>query len=728
MAFFRTIRDKVATNLGIIILAALLLVGAGVFEYCFTRKILQDELEERAEALLKAKASIIDHTLELAEHAMKEHLWDIQSHLEAPDSMFSVVRRFLVNNRQIEGACLSFVPGHDPGKPALFEPYAHRDGAAILVEDLVAGGHDYTPNPLYRRTVDSGEALWGDPYKYGEDGQRDLITYSYPVRDRNGKIVAACGLDIDLSWLGDTLNARQYYPSSFGLVLTKDGGLVAGSSGRLSGQKDVDRVLELVNDPTVVRQPVAQCERIDFRNRGRNRPGSIYLTSMDEAPYWQVLMVCYDDEVYAPARRMQLYRALMALAALLILFFILHRYALNAKKLSDAEVKQARIGSELHVARHIQREMLPKTFPPYPERSDLDIYGSLEPAREVGGDLFDFFIRDERLYFCIGDVSGKGIPSAMVMSVIHSLFRTFSERMGNPARIVEALNEELCRGNDSTMFVTFFLGILDLPSGRLHYCNAGHDRPILVRDGVTELPAKANLPVGVFNDTRYVAQECDLPAGATLFLYTDGLTEARNVRRELFTRDRILEALGLGPVGDSRKLLETVDKAVRRFIGEAEQSDDLTMLAIRYTPGTEQSILEDSLVIKNDAGQIGLLGDFMKSVSERLGLPSQPAHDLRLAVEEIVANVVNYAYPDQVEGDIRIDARSDGEEVRLTVTDSGIPFDPTGVEMADTSLSVEDRPIGGLGIFLARRLVDSINYLRRDGKNVLTLRKKISKI
>jgi sigma-B regulation protein RsbU (phosphoserine phosphatase) len=233
--------------------------------------------------------------------------------------------------------------------------------------------------------------------------------------------------------------------------------------------------------------------------------------------------------------------------------------------------------------------MLPKAYPPFPDRTDVDVYGSLEPAREVGGDLYDYFIRDGKLFFVIGDVSGKGVPSAMVMAMVQSLFRMVASRLDDPAHILTTMNEAGCQRNETTMFVTLFLGVLDLPSGRLQYCNAGHDRPVLLGKTAEILKAESNLPVGVFPDTRYVTEESQLPAGTTIFLYTDGLTEAKNEQRELFSRQRVLDVLARNAgKKDCRRLLETMGKAARGFMGQAPQSDDLTMLAIHYTPGRKR--------------------------------------------------------------------------------------------------------------------------------------------
>jgi sigma-B regulation protein RsbU (phosphoserine phosphatase) len=224
--------------------------------------------------------------------------------------------------------------------------------------------------------------------------------------------------------------------------------------------------------------------------------------------------------------------------------------------------------------------MLPKSSL---DRSDLAARGSLAPAKEVGGDLFDYYIREEKLFFCIGDVCGKGVPAAMVMAVTHAILRMLSEQEEAPARILGELNREACRNNATGTFVTLFLGVLDLSTGHLRYCNAGHDRPVLIGDTLEELPALANVPVGVFEDVKYQEQEAMVPPGTLLFLYTDGVTESKDLDRRQFGRERLLETLSACP-RQPEALVRAVEAGVRAFAGEAEQSDDLTMLAVHYHP------------------------------------------------------------------------------------------------------------------------------------------------
>ena len=256
------------------------------------------------------------------------------------------------------------------------------------------------------------------------------------------------------------------------------------------------------------------------------------------------------------------------------------------EELKQVNETKGRIEGELNAAKDIQMSMLPKLFPAYPDRDDIDIYGQLTSAKEVGGDLFDFFIRDNKLFFCIGDVSGKGIPASLVMAMTRSLFRNIANHESRPEKIVSLINEAMSDGNDSNMFVTFFLGVLDLQTGQLHYCNAGHDWPYIVGNGITELKSDPNLPVGTFSDTVYCLEEYRMPEGTILFMYTDGLTEAQDSQNNLFGDQRIVDVLQTG--GSCKEIIAKMTEAVHKFVGDAEQSDDLTMLAIQYKSTTKQ--------------------------------------------------------------------------------------------------------------------------------------------
>ena len=405
-------------------------------------------------------------------------------------------------------------------------------------------------------------------------------------------------LDLSTDWLGDTLNYRQLYPSSYTLLLSEQGKLIAGPRTTEKNEEDIRRIIAVVNDDNTGK---LLCSKENTRTYSFESSSGdeafVFTAKFKTDPQWQMVVVCYEDEVFGPLRDVRVNILLMMLVGFAIMGFIVYRFFMKERDLNKALLKQTRIDSELRIARDIQLKMLPMTYPPFPNRSDLDIYGSLVPAREVGGDMYDFFIRDENLFFCIGDVSGKGVPAAMLMSSTHSLFRAFSSHGNDPAEIMHHINESACQGNDSNMFVTIFIGVLNLQTGRLRYCNAGHDRPIVIsHNGINMLDAKPHLPVGIFDDMHYETEECALTPNSMMFLYTDGLTEAmaplpatdhnaETERHNQFGIERVMSQLQHHEAQTcAKQLLDSINMSVSNFVGDAEQSDDLTMLAIRYTP------------------------------------------------------------------------------------------------------------------------------------------------
>ena len=575
-------KERKGSRLVLILLTALLLELVAALQYTYTRNLLIREEERVTRMELTMESEVVLHTLEEAELSMYENEWSVQQSLAHPDSLFGAVERMIQSNSSVAGACIAVLPDYYPEKGRLFEPYAHKEEGRIVVDQIAGPDHDYTLGPYFQQALREEKEFWSDPYDFGTDPVQKLITYSYPVRDRSGRLAAICGLDIDLTWLSDTLNVHPYYPSSFGFMLTRDGRLVAGPREEKVSPRTVAYAASLVMDPTVDRTVRGRhrVSCIQFRDPVNGEEAYLDFRALPRDPRWIIAEVSYRDEVLAPVRRMMWRILLMALAGFVFLLVIIHRFARNGKRLWEADVKQARIGSELRVARRIQEEMLPKASL---DRIELTARGFLTPAKEVGGDLFDYFVREEKLFFCVGDVCGKGVPAAMVMAVTHAILRMLSEQEEAPARIVGELNREACRNNATGTFVTLFLGVLDLSTGRLRYCNAGHDRPVLVGDSVEELPALANVPVGVFDDFTYQEQEVMIPAGTLLFLYTDGVTESMDVDRRQFGRERLLGTLS----ACSRKpdaLIRAVSADVRAFAGEAEQSDDLTMLAVHYHP------------------------------------------------------------------------------------------------------------------------------------------------
>lgn len=716
---------KTRKNLRLIVFAAVLLQVVLAIQYYYAHRLLEKDLERDAEREIIMKAVLIKGILNANEMALISSAWDVRQELQNPDSVFNSGKWILKSTEHLEGCGIAFVPNYYPSKGRLYELYTHR--GEDVVQQIAGPDHDYTQMEFYRKAIEQNQRVWSDPYIDSVANGKLITTFSIPVHDQ-GETVAVLAIDMPLDWMSDTIDSRHIHPSSFNLLLTEDGKPVVQPSREHINAHDVKQVIELINDSTVKRAPSSSkiSTVIDFESKADGYNGRIYYANMKGHPHWQLVLVCYDDEVYHDLNLMTLNMFFLILFTLAVLAFIVRRFAQSERKLQKAKIEQERIGGELRVASNIQQSMLPHSTDGREQRDDVDTYGMQRPAKEVGGDLYEYFVRDEKLYFCIGDVSGKGVPSSLVMAVTQAIFLASAEHTSHPAQIMRTINQTGCRNNERNMFVTLFIGVLDLPTGRLRYCNAGHDTPILMTNGQPQwLDVKPNLPLGIIKDFTFVAQECQLPPGATLLLYTDGVTEAMDETHQQFGRKRLLDCLSQCADATAQQLVTKVVQAVDEFVHGAEQSDDLTMLALRYTPREDVLILDEHITLQNDIHQVPQLNAFIDSVAQQLRLDKTLQQQLKLAVEEAVVNVMQYSYPLGTTGNINVNAQCDGESLKFVISDQGKAFDPTQTAKADTSLSVEERPIGGLGILLVRELMDSINYERVDGKNLLTLRKKL---
>jgi sigma-B regulation protein RsbU (phosphoserine phosphatase) len=712
----------------IIILAGALIEAISLLQYNYTHRLMEKELDYHAESEMTLKSVRVKGILKSNEELVRNYVWPIQHQCENPEKLYSILRRIVENNSDVMSCFVAFAPNYYPDHGLLFEPCAIRQADSITTKQLGSKTHNYTTREFYHEVMENKTSSWTDPYLDQEAGGEIVTTYATAITDKTGQTVAAFGIDLSTQGIIDTLNTKHNLPSTFFLLLNADGKLISRPDSNHTQQSDVAKIVEMINDSTYERKSSSTgISKVITFNDKENGKGYAYYAFMQGKPHWQVVMVCYDNEVYGKLKNMQRNLLLLMLAAFSLLGYILYRFNCNVSRLHQINLNKERAESELRIAQNIQSEMLPSQTIHRPE---VDICGKQVTALEVGGDLYDYLVRNEKLYFCIGDVSGKGVPSSLVMAVVHSYFRNLTQHESNPASIMKVINESATESNETNMFVTLLIGVLDLPTGRLRYCNAGHDAPLIISQDVRKLAVDANLPVGVFDDFKYVVQEEQLPPDCTLLLYTDGLTEAADNERHLFGLKRVIDTaktcLEQGKT-EPATLLETMYQSATQFAGDAKQSDDLTMLAIHYHQPVEDIVLDERLALTNDIHQVPELNDFVKSVAGKLNLEPSLMSQLMLAVEEAVVNVMNYAYPIGTQGDVTIEARATAQSLRFVIIDEGKAFDPTQDRMVDTTLSAEDRPIGGLGILLVQKLMDSINYERVNGKNYLTLKKEITK-
>lgn len=405
------------------------------------------------------------------------------------------------------------------------------------------------------------------------------------------------------------------------------------------------------------------------------------------------------------------------------------------KNLAKVTSEKEKIAVELDLAEKIQRDTLPSIFPPFPDRTDFDIYASMDPAKEVGGDFYDFFLIDDtHVAFEIADVSGKGIPAALFMMVVKSMLQNDVMEGMSPAAALTNINDRICQNEHEGMFVTVWLGVLDLKSGELKAANAGHEYPAIRHaSGEYEIYRdRHSFVIGGMEGIQYKEYELTLEPGSKIFLYTDGVTEAIDKNNEMFGLDRMIEALNTVKDGDVTETLEEVKASVDDFVGGEEQFDDMTMLCFDYkgVEAQKNEIDKELLVdvtlpaeIENQA----IVTDRIDEELDRLGCPPKQLAQINIAIDELFSNIAKYAYaPGKGDATVRMELeREPVKAVSITFIDSGTPYDPIAEKDPDITLSAEERGIGGLGILMVKKSMDDLKYEYKDGKNIFMIKRVI---
>ena len=711
----------------LVIVAVLTLEGTAILQYVFSHKGLKEEASLRAESQLEATRSKIMNVIDQAETAVRNTIWLAQWCLDVPDSLHRVSERLVEDNPVIVGSTVALVPGYSKRQP-LYAPYAMRDAdGTIILKSLASEEYDYPSQEWYLKPLEMGEGYWSEPYVDEGGGEILMTTYSVPIMDRSGRIAAVLTADISLDWLTELVGNVKVYPNAFSLMLSRTGQFMVCPAETLVMHRTINEFVggleERNKDIDSLAKAMMSGKEGNMPVKYKGATSYIYFSPVERTG-WSMSIVIPDTEIYGGVRRIGLWVKILQILGILLIILIIYSVFKSSLKYKAMNASREKMESELQIASAIQMSMIPKIFPPFPERKDLDMAAAIVPAKEVGGDLYDFYIRDEKLIFCIGDVSGKGVPASLVMAVTRSLFRSFSAHDFGPAHIVQTMNESISADNANNMFVTFFCGVLDLKSGHLRYCNAGHNAPFMLTDRIEELSVQPNLPLGVLPGFEFQEQEFDMHPDDAIFLYTDGLNEAENIDHELFGTDRVISVLRTRR--DSMEQLNAVKTAVREFVADAPQSDDLTMLFIHYTAPETEQVSNRRLVLDNVIAEISKLAPFVEELADEKGLDPSLAMSLNLALEEAATNVIMYAYPEGTNGPVFLDAVISKDSLEFILSDKGKPFDPTAKPDADITLGVEERGIGGLGILMVKNIMDSVTYQRTaDGRNLLKMIKNI---
>ncbi len=562
---------------------------------------------------------------------------EVERNLGSPEQVFDALEREISVN-QLLGCFAAFEPDYFKGQGRWFEAYVYRaDSSRYDRQQIGSPSHDYFNGPWYKKGLSRDRKDLGyltSPYFDNSVDSSMYCSYVLPIFDRQGRKVGVYGVDLNYLWINkviaevEKIIKREFFDTDES-IQDRDG--VINFSVQFIDSKG-NRVLG--SDSLDINILKAEQEQV-FSNLGmRDLKGTPYYVNYKPLPYtdWTVAVIQHRDLVFTWGGVLSFFIAFcMVVGSLVILFFTswsIRRATKPLGFLSDSaqevakgnfdaplptfrhndEVAQLRdsfgtmqqslkqymedlkasttakaaLESELNIARDIQLSKVPTEFP---QRPDFDIYASMTPAKAVGGDLYDFFVRDNELLFCLGDVCGKGVPAALFMMETRSLFRAYAADEDRPDRIVLKMNKTLNEHNESLMFVTLFVGILDLTTGELRYCNAGHETPLVINKEFKQLPFEGVCPVGVVADPPYVMQTVHIEPQTTILVYTDGLDEAMTADKEKIGNERIFNevscAIQNGQTGP-KELIERLKQAVHDFVGDAEQSDDLTLLAIRF--------------------------------------------------------------------------------------------------------------------------------------------------
>ena len=782
--FLAYIRRKlsVRVSLWVVMFAAVIFIAALSFLFYQSREAVRQEAISHATQILDKTSLRVEGILNRVEVATNMTKWLVMRHPTKADSMFVYSRGMLTNNPDFYNCSIAFEPYYFQNYGRYFSAYSKHSGDSIRTIQGGSDNYQYFFMDWYLMPQLLDHPCWTEPYvdlDVATNTSEMVTSYCQAIKNNEGKLIGVINTSLSLNWLSQTISAVKPYPNSYSIMIGRGGTyFVHPDSTKITRQSIFTQTIE-DNDTAMANLGHAM-------QRGEEGIKRMNIGGKDSYVFYKPLgktgcsmaIVCPESDIFGGFDRLR--RTVMSIVTvgllLMLYFFIriitrelqpLRRLAKEAEtiasgnfdtklpelqrtdeigqlsnsfagmqkslvryidELKDTTAEKASIESELQVASGIQMGMLPKDFPTSQERDDVQLYASLTPAKDVGGDLFDFYIRDEKLFFCIGDVSGKGVPASLFMAVTRSVFRTVSAHESMPDRIVATLNATMADMNETNMFVTLFVGVLDLPTGRMRYCNAGHDAPLLVGQGVGMLPCDSNIPAGFMPSWKYTLQETQIFTGTTIFLFTDGLTEAMDSTHALFKMERVNEVAKQALANhqeEPRQLIAVMTDAVHQFVGDAEQSDDLTMMAIQYIKKPRDVRFSKRIILPNDTKEVPTLAAFVDEVCEAVGFDAALTMKMNLAIEEAVVNVMEYAYPRGTHGDITVEAQANDVRLKFTIIDSGTHFDPTAQADVDTTLSAEDRPIGGLGIHIVRQYMDSINYERISGHNVLTLRKKL---
>ena len=626
---------SIRVSLWVVMFAAVIFIAALGFLFYQSREAVRQEAIHRATTILDRTSLQVEGILNRVEVASNMTAWLVQQHPGEADSMFVYSAGMLRNNPEFYSCSIAFEPYHFKEYGRYFSAYSKYEGDSIRTLQGGSENYQYFFMDWYLMPTLLGHACWTDPYMDLDaptNTYEMVTTYCQAIQNKQGAVIGVINTSLSINWLSQTISAVKPYPNSYSIMI--------GRGGTYFVHPDSTKITrQTIFTQTMLEPDTALTALGHAMQRGEEGMHRMVIDGKDSYVFYKPLgktgcsmaIVCPESDIFGGFNRLRHTVMGIVCVGLLVMLCVfinvitrelkpLRRLAREAETIAsgqfDAELpnfertdeigqlshsfgnmqqslvkyidelklttaQKASIESELNVASNIQMSMLPSVFP---NREGLDMHASMTPAKEVGGDLYGYLLKGDSLYFCVGDVSGKGVPASLFMAQVTRLFRTLANQQMAPADICTHMNEALSGDeNPTNMFVTMFVGMVNLQSGHLMFCNAGHNPPVI---GGGEhhgefLQMLPNFPIGVLPGLEFQGEEIDTIKGRALFLYTDGLNEAENREHEQFGDDQLLSILRNTHFESAQQVVDTLYNEVQHHRDGADPNDDLTMMCLR---------------------------------------------------------------------------------------------------------------------------------------------------
>lgn len=636
-------RHSFSVRLSVYILGITLVLFMLSFSIYFkyTSDVITEEAFEKSNYQVENLIEKIDALLSRVELSVDNAVLACQNGSLASPLHYGILTTNMVkSNSDIISARIAFEPKYFPAEGNYYMLHTQEEGKNNYVTQVLGShaNYDYHAMDWYLIPKLKKEAYWSEPYFDAGASESAIATYSAPVYDSEGNLIAILAASISLDWITEMVANERPYPNSYSFMVSRFALYVSHTDRSRILNETFFTATSTMKDTTISNMTKKEYELLSkskghrmFTDGGVERYAFF---APIERIGWSVVIVSSKNDILMQISEVNKYFIILVLCSMVLIFILLiatiHKATRPLKILTDStmpiahgnfdteipeikgkgemrELREAfinmqsslknyivelqsttqireRIESELSIATQIQMGMLPTIFPPYPLLEEVDLYATLTPAKEVGGDLYDFFTKDGILYFTVGDASGKGVPASLLMAVTSSLFRSVAPFFAEPSDILKSMNNSIAEKNDANMFITLFIGAMNIETGELHYSSAGHNAPVLKRGDKSEfIKVTPNLPLGIMPDMEFTSHSMILGKDDYLFLYSDGLTEAENYEKELYSDERLLDLIAKITDGVSAtEFLDITLNSVHEFVKDNEQSDDLTMLVVKF--------------------------------------------------------------------------------------------------------------------------------------------------